>query len=334
MLLEDSQLEPYVAQGAKVANLRGVRLPEAPKLSNVKNRIIELPASYTNLPSDQEGLSSMMRQEFGVEETPVTEEHKRNAKMLNLQWLKPHIDPNYIFSHNPRCCGIFALGLVVNAEETGLTLANYHTVATLVAHLYAEATRSGLLQSTWSEMDLMIDMHLDEMFAGKLPTTATEGYIKYTKHMGLSTTQHQNRYERGLPYKEPHYSRTQTSDAIRAYPGHSEDLHQSVVRLESLVQQHVALKSNATKTKRRNARRRKATPLQFLTQLQEFLPAEIKRAQFDYIGMTKTCYALMSQFHSDIKNQLGVDHPLMDLDSIQALYPTMVMKILEQTKRV
>jgi hypothetical protein len=85
-------------------------------------------------------------------------------------------------------------GLRVVMEKVGISLCNYHTVVTLVAHLYNTVRFAGLLDNTkWTDMDQVINMHVSEVFAGKIPQSIEEAYIRYGKCIGLSVGSSMNR---------------------------------------------------------------------------------------------------------------------------------------------
>lgn len=93
-------------------------------------------------------------------------------------------DPKFFFTHNPLYCGTTMLEVAVNLEAWGMTVCNYRSVVTLMAHLYDTASVAGLLgDGKWPEM---IDMRITDMFAGKLPQSVKEAYIQYRKAIGLS----------------------------------------------------------------------------------------------------------------------------------------------------
>ncbi|KAH6676317.1 hypothetical protein B0J14DRAFT_476727 [Halenospora varia] len=262
-------------------------------------------------------------------------EYEQNARNLRLRMIKPHMNPEYIVQNNPTYCGLLALNIVVANEKAGLLLNNYHTVVTLVAHLYSEARRANILTLEWPEMDQMIEMHKDTMFAGTIPQSASEAYIRYQKLMGLSTDPHRPAsHARSLPYKEPQYRNSPFSDTLRPFFERGPPFNPALERLEALVQKEREAVHHESKHKCR-VNRRKLTPLQFLMQLKDFVPAQMSRLQFDYITLTKTCYMLMKKFHSEIKRVQNVEYPLYTTkggDSIQPLYPYMVLGILRTAK--
>ncbi|KAF4629354.1 hypothetical protein G7Y89_g8792 [Cudoniella acicularis] len=316
---------------AKQADLRGVKLPFDPAFANMKTTMYKFPPGYDG-PVGKDTIGNMLRKDFGIGDELVLPEHEENARNLNLRMIKPNKNPEYIVTNNPTYCGLLALNLVIVNEHAGLLLTNYHTVTTLVAHLYCEARRSELLADKWPEMDQMIEMHMDIMFAGKLPRSANEAYIRFQKLMGLSTTRRPNFHQRGLPYKEPQYKALPFSDAMRPFFDLEAPFHASLGHLEALVQSEREKIHHESKHKRRNARR-KLTPLQFLMQLIDFVPSQIPKIQFDYITLTKTSYMFIRRFRSEIRRNLDIDYPIISHDdSIQPLYPDMVLKILQEGK--
>lgn len=316
----------------KEVNLRGVQFPESPKLTNMSTIHMRVPNGAIRPdgsidPVWKEKLMAHARAELKIDDEPCDPEHGENARKLNLRLIKPHEDMDFIFTHNPVYCGMMALRLITITEQAGIAHCCYHTVTTLVAYLYAECRRSKLLDAKWPAMEQMIELHLGDMFSGSLPQSATECYIRFTKLMAISKTS-MSQHQRGLPYKEPQYVANAVSVSLRPWLEHQATFNDATNNLQRLVQNHRILTNNETKHKRRSARRQ-LTPLQFLSTLQDFLPAEIAKVQFDYISLTLACHRLMKRFRVQIKQQLGIDHPLYPFeDSIEPSYPFTVMDIL------
>jgi hypothetical protein len=186
---------------------------------------------------DEESLKALIKNQLGeTDMEPPSAEHEENARKLDLRRIKPRDDAEFIMSHNPVYSELLTLYLVIGNSQAGLILGNYHTVITLVAHLYCEARRTGLMETRWPEMDLLIELHIDVLFAGKLPESAGEAYIRYQKLMGLSTTGRMNRHQRGVPYKEPQCKRVPFAEAVRPFLERETSLHSSHGNIESLVQ--------------------------------------------------------------------------------------------------
>jgi hypothetical protein len=91
-----------------------------------------------------------VKKEFGTEDDePVEAIYEENARNLNIRRIRPSDDLNFLLTHNHVRCGIIANGLLVDNETAGIHLSNYHTVTTLVAHLYVESQRAGFLDAKW-----------------------------------------------------------------------------------------------------------------------------------------------------------------------------------------
>ncbi|ESZ92597.1 hypothetical protein SBOR_7014 [Sclerotinia borealis F-4128] len=324
-----SQLD---AEKVKQASLRGTKFPEKPKLTNMSMTAMRVPNDAIRPdgsidPAWEEKLMAHARTESGVDDEPCDPEHEENARKLDIRMIKPHQDMDFVFTHNPVYCGTMALRLITATEQAGINHCCYHTVTTLVAYLYAECRRSKLLDSKWPAMEQMIELHLEDMFSDNLPKSASEGYIRFTKLLVISKTKI-SRYQRSLPYKEPQYATNAVSTATRPFLEHQATFNNAINNLQRLIQTHRELTNNETKHKRRNARRQ-LTPFQFLSIMQEFIPAEIAKVQFDYISLTIACHRLMKKFRVQIKGRLGIDHPLLQHeDSTEPSYPFIVMNIL------
>lgn len=68
--------------------------------------------------------------------------------------------------------------------------------------------------------------------------------------------------------------------------------------------------------------------------MQYLLSDEIPKLRLDYITLTKTCYKLMKQIHTEIKTSAGIQYPHHGgEDTLQPLYPSMVLGILRDSKQ-
>ncbi len=183
---------------------------------------------------------------------------------------------------------------------------------------------------------------LAAMFSGQLPESMNEAYVRYGKTRGLSAgisarnAQSHPWYGLGVKWtdgkeQEPQYDHLGISEIFRPFFDGKSTFEACLIRLEPLVQAGQQL---GTKHKRRNARR-KLTPLQFLVRLQEFLPPEVSKLQFDYISLTKRCYMLLKQIHARIGKKLNIVHPLLNhSESTQPMYAIMVFKILKEANEI
>ncbi|KUJ16293.1 uncharacterized protein LY89DRAFT_79101 [Mollisia scopiformis] len=260
--------------------MRGVELPKNPKFTSITSEVLSVPynlqdaSRYFDSDEIDPAMSDIIRTRLlaaaGLNDDAVSAEHQATAKRLNIKPISPNRDVNLFFTHNPTYCGSVALQLAADSEESGLRLANYHVVPTLIAHLYSETQRTRLLDAAWPEIDQFIGMHIADIFNGQRPQSAAEAFIKYTKTLGISTTTRLNRHQRENPFKEPNYSLLPVSDALRPYFEGKDTFAASVSKLEAVVQAHRQMITHTSKHKRRETRR-KLTPIQFLGKMQHLL---------------------------------------------------------------
>jgi hypothetical protein len=321
---------------SKNVQMRGVKFPTEPKLSSSAMVLTKVPdivpedwdGNYNSLdPKIRQQVESELRADAGLDSEPPTKEHIENHRRLNIQLIQPHDDLEFVFTHNPVYCGIMEFGLRVGMEKVGISFSNYHTLVTLVAHLYNTVRFAGLLDNAkWTDMDQVINMHVSEVFAGRIPQSIEEAYIRYAKCIGLSVGSSIDRehlwYGSGFKWtageeRGPPYTLPPVTDVFRPLFDHKDTFESSLTKLEPLLQstQHLD-----TKHKRRNARQ-KLTPLQYLRNLQDYQPAQVARLRIDYITLTQRCHMLLKQIRLEIRKELHVEHPMLEHgDSCQPMY--------------
>ncbi|TVY81856.1 hypothetical protein LSUE1_G002898 [Lachnellula suecica] len=306
-----------------------VKMRESAKGTEIKDMTLK-DLSFATIGSTEFIIPSAQSEEENRTASRKRTRPSKKYRKIDVRTIKPHEDPEYLMGHNPVYCGLWSLYLVVGNEQAGIQLGNYHIVITLVAHLYSEARRSGMLDMRWAEMDEMIDLHLDVVFDGRLPKSAHEAYTRYQKLMCLSTTSRQNILERDLPYKEPQCKPVPFAKTVGPFLRRETDSHSCLGQIESLIQSNRELIQYESKHKRRSARR-KLTPLELLIQIKEFLPSQIPKMQFDYITLTKTCYTIIKTLRLDIYKTLGIKHQIYHEEGlIQCYFPMMVLHILKE----
>lgn len=122
---------------------------------------------------------------IGPDDGP-SEEHKANAKRLNLQPILPAVETDFILKHNPLYCGHFALQLVVEIEEAGVALTNHHFSIFAAAHVYNALRQLNVIQHRWPEMERIIEVHAKPLFAGSIPTTPDTFFRRIAFRTGLT----------------------------------------------------------------------------------------------------------------------------------------------------
>ncbi|TGO38949.1 hypothetical protein BHYA_0064g00450 [Botrytis hyacinthi] len=222
------------------------------------------------------------------------------VKQLDIRLIKPSGDSLFLYTHNPVYCGMIALRLSTSYDEAGLCHSDFRLVMTFTAHLYQECVRNNFIQKRWPAMETMIELHKKEFFNGTVPMSADEAYNIFSKDFHLSKVSNRE-YTRARPspnLRMPVLSRNTLSLAIRPFLEHQATFNEATNNLQNLVQ---TLPSAAMMNDKNRRAKRQLTSLQFLRVLEDFLPDEIPKIQFDYISLTNICYPLLE------KIRLGID---------------------------
>lgn len=294
----------------------------------LKEKILEDhdPDEWVKVPEEMKGV---MQEVEEMNNRNVLPQHRETAKKLNIRPIEPNPELTYIFTRNPVYCGTLAFNVAVDMEEAGVALANHHLTIFTMSHLYNALQQTGLLKGRWPEMDSIIKLHIKALFAGDLPTNPKECHCRFSLQLGLSA----RKYEQQASYrlirastkkKRPMLSVTPTSAIFRRFFDRKEPLKDVIFWLESLMQE--SRKSNKKGT------RRTLTPLEFLTQLSDWLPETIPDIHIDYVSMTRTCGMLLKTLRSECLSQLDIEYKETNHeDTNEPVYLVMLLQILAET---
>ena len=253
----------------------------------------------------------------GIHNDDVSAEHKANAKRMDLSPIKPAEDPAFIFNCNPLYCGSLAFNIAIDMEIAGIKLANHHLTIFAVAHLYNALQQTKVVQGKWPELDQIIELHIGQLFAGKLPTKPSECHTRLSVRMGASasdfarnrrtTTRPQGLTGKGIKHL-PKFAISNTTQMLSDYSRHKEAPAKSLARIEAAIQEHTKVNSGPT----RKLIRRHLTPLQFLMHVRAWLPQVVQDARVDYIRMVRTCHRLLIRVKKRIHQRLEYIYPKVD----------------------
>ncbi|KAF7872868.1 uncharacterized protein EAF02_008939 [Botrytis sinoallii] len=250
-------------------------------------------------------------------------------RQLDIRLIKPPSDPIFFYIHNPIFCGMVALRLLTSYDEAGLAHSDYHLVMTFAAHLYEECVRTNFIQKRWPALETMIKLHRKEVFDGIVPKSADEAYNIFSKHFFLSkvSDREYTRTRRSPNMTMQKLSRNTLSLAIRPFLEHQATFDEATNNLQNLVQDLPAAAMRKDKNRRA---KRQLTSLQFLRVLEDFLPDEMPKIQFDYISLTIPCYRLLEKIRLGI-DPTGKQNPKRKLSSgIEPAYLYMTLDILSK----
>lgn len=272
----------------------------------------------------------------GIHNDDVLPEHQANADKLELSLIKPAEDPAFIYNSNPLYCGSLAFNIAIDMEIAGIRLANHHLTIFAVAHLYNALQQANVVRGKWPELDKIIQLHIGQLFAGKLPTKPSECHTRLSVRMGASasdfarnrrtTTRPQGLTGKGIKHL-PKFTISNTTQMLSDYSHHKEAPAKSLARIEAAIQAHIKV----NQAQIRKLTKRHLTPLQFLTHVRAWLPQVMQDAKVDYIRMVRTCHRLLNQVRKEINQRLGFLYPKSeDRDSNDHGLLFMVASILYQ----
>ncbi|KAI4258125.1 MAG: hypothetical protein L6R42_005287, partial [Xanthoria sp. 1 TBL-2021] len=308
------------------------------KLSSLSVRYHRVPEGLD--PGDPEFQKLLRKQlaEEGVvpDDEPPDPKHEENARKLNLKSIQASKDPNYLFTTNPIYCGIVSFSMLTDFEAAGISLSNWHKSIWPTAHLYNALQQSSGISRSWPEMDKLIDLHMNALFADHIPLSAHEFYVRFALALGLPmssisrNTSHRSnnasqRFRQGANGIK--LKTTEVSSVFRQYFEKKSTLEVCLLKLDKLMRDPGSRASR----KEREAWKRPITNLQVLAMLEANLPRITRRLRFDYITLTKQCAKLLKDIRQQIIIHFGVIYPRIPTeDSADQTLTWAVMQLLEQ----
>lgn len=271
---------------------------------------------------------------------PIDQELEENARELNIESIQPSTDPNFLRLTNPIYCGLVSFSISTNFEAAGIALCNRHQGLWPTAHLYNAVQRTSNISKAWPEMEELIDLHMDALFAGQLPLSAYEIFVRCAHALGLPMS-YFSRNRRNLTNNDRMRCSQETnglkleitkiSSIFRHYFERKTSLETCLVKLGEVLR-----KPGARATRNgKDAWSRPLTTLQFLSMLEAKLPRISQRLQFDYITLTKQSINLLKKIRLQIGLELQVKYPLIPSeDSADQTLAWVVMLILEENNEV
>ncbi|KAL8669911.1 MAG: hypothetical protein Q9168_005518 [Polycauliona sp. 1 TL-2023] len=256
---------------------------------------------------------------------------------LNLDMISASNNANYLFTTNPIYCGLVSFNFLTDFETAGISLTNRHRSIWPMAHLYNALQQSSGMPRAWPEMDHLIDLQMDALFANDIPLSAHAMYVRFSLTLGLPinsisrNTSHRpnNAYQRFQQEVDGiRLSSTKISSVFRDYFEKKMTLGVCLLKLDRLMRDPGP---KATK-KAREKSKRPLTNLQFLAVLEANLPKISRRLRFDYITLTKQCKKLLEDTRERILIQeLGNSYPLMtSKDRAEQTLTRIVLRMLKQ----
>ena len=319
-----------------------MRPPKNPKFDTVSMDVHRMPEGVDYRSPEFERMLRKQLVEKGQlpDEEPMDPIYEENARKLNIKMIQPSKDLKFLFTSNPIYCGLVSFSLLMDFEEAGIRLCNWHKSIWPTAHLYNASRRMSSISRRWPEMEELIDLHMDALFAGYLPLSAYEFFVRFALALGLSasnfsrnprnrTSNEKIRFRQGANGTK--LKVTEMSSIFRQYFMKKSSLETCLVKLDFLIRDPGPKASR----KERDASRRPLTNLQFLAMLETNLPRVAQRLQFDYITLTKQCAQLLKRVREQIQLQFQIVYPRIPTeDSADQTLTWVVMQTLEENNEV
>lgn len=252
-------------------------------------------------------------------------EHEKNFQQLNVKMIRPHEDSRFLENPNAFSTGTVMLDLALRTEEAGISLANHHMSILATAHLYNALRQQRLINLEWPAMDRIIQLQIDPIFAGSIPSTPQAVFSHFQLRVGLKGNM--KLFDKKQPWKlQP--------------CGAAVGLRQLVDGGDSRF--HVShaihdcwLEDLDPKSKHKRASGRHISLNTFVAEFSNVLPQLLNDVRLDYIGLTKICNALLVTIRLWVFRDLGIDHPSMRQpgDSFDHGVLYLVLAILDNNRK-
>ena len=245
----------------------------------------------------------------------TTESPSDTAGEQKYRPIKHATEPNFLRTHNPLASGTLMINMRLDMEHVGTILANHYQAIFAVAHLYNATRQREILKASWPEMEELIQIQMNELFARQLPQTSRDLYTCFALRLGISAQHFARNQRKGhvrfwrARHKDgPQMSGSQTSRILQDYVSRKESLARSLHRLGTLIGES---EYDLQKADKRVARRQ-PTPIEALRQVRDWLHNTIPVMSLNYLKLTQTCHNLLKEIHAVIWDELGLLHPLMN----------------------
>jgi len=244
-------------------------------------------------------------QGFGPARTNV---QRSSQAMAELILVKPALEVNFIFAHDPIYCGFEAFRFAVDFETLGLALSKHYPGLFLLSHIYNACLQTELLSARWAQLDEVIEQHIGVIFAGELPNTIKQCLKRLYIQAGISATElakdkRNKSGKRKLRHWGPEMLPTKASAIFRRYFSQGITLQQCLYQLD-------LLSTSASTGLRKEVSKRQVTPIQLLSHIQDYLPTTFKALNIDYINLVKRCNKILLKIRNKIKSEMNIEHPL------------------------
>lgn len=237
-------------------------------------------------------------------EMPIEMQNLLKNMNISEMMIAPNDDGSFVYLNNPLLSGKLVLKLAVLQEEAGIDLANHHMSIMAVAHLYNALRKLQLTSIEWPEMERIIELHSQALFANDIPDDPEAMFHRYNYRLrgaGEGSRQPKAYANDGRWRMHPGLA----SQTLKTMLTGQVNVETALAKLEGQVQDRSGSSKELKSTQRR---RRAMTPLQLMSKFETFLDTVSKDLELDYITLTKTCNGLMKKIREEMEKRFGAGY--------------------------
>lgn len=218
--------------------------------------------------------------------------------------------PNSPFSQNPILCGLYALRIQLESEETGMLGADYWWAIMPMAHLYNALKQVCTNPPPWPAMDRLIEAHTPEfLFLGGAPTDLEKCWRKARLAKGLSANMSLSpkaARERGVrKVRDFRKFQKNAPQLFRLIGKHMLPISKETLdhpKFGEMLLEPVQ-RFFAAKVKSRRERNEAIEPLDLLERVKAELQAELGRLRIDYLTLNRTSISIVQELRAEFISQ-------------------------------
>lgn len=215
--------------------------------------------------------------------------------------IEPNFSPDFLYTRNPMHCGFKALEIALGYEKAGCYLANHHQSIFIMAHLYNALKQTTHSDPIWPEMDQVIQVHIEALFVGAVPTDEMSCHKRFVLQVGMLPRVFANKPKRNgrvnatdmKPMRKGMKEGSQMQpnrvlDFFRQQFAGSKTLEQCLYQIEAdFVDNHLQTSRKSAGSNRSRLYQLQLTPRQFLTVMEKMLPSAVDEMRIDYISLAR-----------------------------------------------
>ncbi|KAI1460144.1 hypothetical protein F4805DRAFT_455083 [Annulohypoxylon moriforme] len=226
-----------------------------------------------------------------------------------------HSDDKCLLDDHPLYAGTALLDMITLSELAEIKIANYNFSIFCAAHIYNAAKLVGL-DISWPEMERVIELQKDSIFANDIPTTLKDVEKRFMHRTGVSPTRPDERILLRYGTHPWMFRPMPVSAVIREYFNGEINLARMVHQLEEHAIRHEA-KNQPNQSGRGSPTastagkaKRQVSLTKALHRVEAFTHAVLPDIQFNYLELTRVCNRLLASLKTELAEKLEVEYQM------------------------